>query len=886
MKLKQLINVKKFLSLILFLYASFSFAVNNPMSWQNEMYDCDTMKYNGEYYFSGNFLGGDMLISRDLRNWGWRTHVFSYNNSWHTPKDPNNPDRDIHGSHMRYENGVFHYYAHLETADGVTHATNPVSVVGPYTEPVTSHEFTKNIDSDTFKDNDGSFYFYVTKFNSGESIYSYPMPDLFTLGAGTQRTTPSSGDGSNINEASKVFKYRDKYYMLYNTYDTVNFDYRIRGIEATTPTGFSNSGKYTDPIIVRKTLDPTHEIVRIGQPWVVEGPNGFERWVGYFAHIATSGTITEQGQYIDRLYFLGDDLKADAPTHRDSTGYHPAPAKPEYLGLFNETSGSLPTNWTLVSGTWNIVDNELRQTTATGFNNITLNNKKADNLLAEANVKIIGSGTRAGLCVVKDGTDWLRVGFDQSANKWFYQRMNDSTYDTANYALPSGFNYQAYHKIQLQKNGNTVYIRIDDIPAPALNSISVNFDGAASPELFTDNAQAAFDGVIYTIGWDEWNGRVQSWGSTKSGVLLTGVWNYGSWGIDQLETNGMKYIFKGDLMQEYEIDVRCAVKTPNANAGRRVGIFPVAIDANNYLVAEVEPSTTRLIVRGATNGVLISYSPVLIPYNPTPGAWNIRVAKLKDKIIIFVNGRELLTANLTYGAAQVGLVTENQDAIFSTMLVYENKDKTLPLPWQETDLGTVKYPGRADFTEGFVTINGSGRDFWHTTDDGHFVYQQINCNKEIIAKVEMLDPAGYWSKAALMIRETLASNSKMAHVCLTKMDANNTNSAQFIWRENTGAGTPVTSIDKYKMFPSYLKLSRIGNTFSAYWSRDCETWTFVGSAEINMNQNCYIGLGITAQNADRFNGAVFSHVTINNIPEPVILGFAGLIALVFRSMLP
>jgi hypothetical protein len=108
MKTNQSTNIKKIL--FTFVFSGALFAVNNPMTWQNEVYDCDAMKYNGEYYFSGNFLAGDMLVSRDLRNWGWRTHVFSYNNSWHS-----GTDRDIHGSHMRYENGVFH----VDTADVV-----------------------------------------------------------------------------------------------------------------------------------------------------------------------------------------------------------------------------------------------------------------------------------------------------------------------------------------------------------------------------------------------------------------------------------------------------------------------------------------------------------------------------------------------------------------------------------------------------------------------------------------------------------------------------------------------------------------------------------------------------------------------------------------------
>ena len=158
----------------------------------------------------------------------------------------------------------------------------------------------------------------------------------------------------------------------------------------------------------------------------------------------------------------------------------------------------------------------------------------------------------------------------------------------------------------------------------------------------------------------------------------------------------------------------------------------------------------------------------------------------------------------------------------------------------------------------------------------------MNSDKEIIAKVEMTDPANYWSRGCLMIRENLTSNSPMAFIGLTKLDASNNNAAQFIWRSFTGAGTGVTTLDKYKIFPSYIKLVRIGNTFSGYWSRDGEIWEFVDSQTININQNCYIGLGASANNKDRFTGAVFSDVKINNIPEPAILGLVGLIAFAFR----
>jgi len=171
--------------------------------------------------------------------------------------------------------------------------------------------------------------------------------------------------------------------------------------------------------------------------------------------------------------------------------------------------------------------------------------------------------------------------------------------------------------------------------------------------------------------------------------------------------------------------------------------------------------------------------------------------------------------------------------------------------------------------------------FWHTGDEGHFVYQQINSDKEIIAKVETADPSAYWAKAAVMIRDNLSSNSAMAFLALSKHAADNTNCVQFIWRGGTGWGTGAAEISKYKIFPSYIKLVRLGNLFSSYWSRDGVSWEFVGNEVLdNIGQNCYIGLAVCAENPDRFTGAVFSDVTINNIPEPGVLIL--LLALVFK----
>jgi hypothetical protein len=266
-----------------------------------------------------------MISSRDLENWGSRTHVFSWNNTWHTAVNPSDPYADIHGTHLRYINGTFHLYAHLGTTanDGITHATSS-NIWGPYIEPVNSR-FAQNIDADTFIDEDSLMYFYSTRFLNGESIYYKTMADPWMLSSSyILLISPSSQDywygSTSINEGSKVFKYRGKYYMLYNAYPTDNPNYSFGCVEASSPTTFANSGKYTSPVLTRATPAGGEEINTIGQPWVVEGLNGFERWIGYFGITASEGRT----QRIDRMHFFHGQARSlyiDGPTTRYSTGY-------------------------------------------------------------------------------------------------------------------------------------------------------------------------------------------------------------------------------------------------------------------------------------------------------------------------------------------------------------------------------------------------------------------------------------------------------------------------------------------------------------------------------------------------------------------------------------
>ena len=67
--------------------------------------------------------------------------------------------------------------------------------------------------------------------------------------------------------------------------------------------------------------------------------------------------------------------------------------------------------------------------------------------------------------------------------------------------------------------------------------------------------------------------------------------------------------------------------------------------------------------------------------------------------------------------------------------------QSLPAPWTNADVGAPVLSGSASHSAGVFTIDGAGVDIWGTADQFHFVYQQVDGDVEIVARVESVTAA-------------------------------------------------------------------------------------------------------------------------------------------------
>ena len=188
--------------------------------------------------------------------------------------------------------------------------------------------------------------------------------------------------------------------------------------------------------------------------------------------------------------------------------------------------------------------------------------------------------------------------------------------------------------------------------------------------------------------------------------------------------------------------------------------------------------------------------------------------------------------------------------------------QTLPPPWANADVGSPRVPGSASVSGGTFTVSGTGSDIGKTSDQFHFVYQALDGDLEIVARVGSVQQIHQASKAGVMIRAALTPGSSHAFM---------TGTAARGWafqRRLVSGGSSLETPGSFSNPPGWVRLVRSGDTFSAYESIDGVNWALVGTETIQMPSTVYVGLAVTSHNARRAASATFTNVTVASVqPE-------------------
>lgn len=208
--------------------------------------------------------------------------------------------------------------------------------------------------------------------------------------------------------------------------------------------------------------------------------------------------------------------------------------------------------------------------------------------------------------------------------------------------------------------------------------------------------------------------------------------------------------------------------------------------------------------------------------------------------------------------AITAVATDNQGAVTSSspVTISVTASSTLPSPWIASDIGSTGVAGSSSYAGGTFTVKGSGVDIWDASDSFHYVYQSLNGDGQITARVASLQNTDSWALAGVMIRESLAANSRHAIAAVTP-----SNGAAFTWRSTAGGISSYTNGNAASV-PSWVRLNRAGNVFTAYKSSNGTTWTQIAQTTIAMGTTAYAGLAGTSHNNSVLATDTFDNVSV------------------------
>jgi endonuclease/exonuclease/phosphatase family metal-dependent hydrolase len=180
----------------------------------------------------------------------------------------------------------------------------------------------------------------------------------------------------------------------------------------------------------------------------------------------------------------------------------------------------------------------------------------------------------------------------------------------------------------------------------------------------------------------------------------------------------------------------------------------------------------------------------------------------------------------------------------------------VPSGWVARDIGSVGASGSASGSNGSFTLRGAGADIWGSTDGFQFAYRSLTGDGEIITRVTGVDYLHAWSKAGVMMRESLSSGAR--HAFMFASAGKGLAFQRRLWSDGASSHTGAAGGPG-----DFVRITRSGNTFDAYHSTDGSSWNWVGSEWIDMPATIYAGVAVTSHYFGAVTTATFTNTSVN-----------------------
>lgn len=212
----------------------------------------------------------------------------------------------------------------------------------------------------------------------------------------------------------------------------------------------------------------------------------------------------------------------------------------------------------------------------------------------------------------------------------------------------------------------------------------------------------------------------------------------------------------------------------------------------------------------------------------------------------------------------------------SCLLTAQETQKSVPLSvekFKHTDIGYPLIAGTVKVSEDGFDITAGGADIWGVKDEFNFVYIEQNGDFDLVSRIESLSKPHLYTKAGLMAREDLSAGCR--HIYFQVFPDNsprnkNNGGYEFQYRQakdgEMKAIYPISSVGDPE-FPvawpnTWIRLQRVKNKFTAYYSIDGKTWKIYTSFTLELPGKIYLGLAVTSHKPTDIVVAKFRNISL------------------------
>lgn len=164
--------------------------------------------------------------------------------------------------------------------------------------------------------------------------------------------------------------------------------------------------------------------------------------------------------------------------------------------------------------------------------------------------------------------------------------------------------------------------------------------------------------------------------------------------------------------------------------------------------------------------------------------------------------------------------------------------------WRDIEIGNGHAVAPTLRDRSAFVVRGAGAGIDGEMDSFHYTYQSVKGDREIIARVSMIQHTTPDAKAGIMMRESLRDDARAITFSATAQRGGSLQARHFEARETQTIAQPDVRVG------TWLKLRRRGNAFSAYKSVNGRQWTLVETITVPMREDYLVGLAVASGRPD------------------------------------